>query len=157
SVLTFDDWTAEARFASSFDGPLQIVVGGYYQRDEAQDQLSAIRANDVTGINPCRTLPECEAAGLRVPGFASPGVPASDFIYQTVFRRTVGQWAAYAQADFDVTETLTATAGIRYYRATIEDYGLQVQDIAGPPDFAVPEPVPSWAANGGITIPYLIQ
>lgn len=157
SVLTFEDWTAEARFASSFDGPLQIVVGGYYQHDEAQDRLSAIRANDVTGITACRTLVQCEQAGLRVAGFASPGVPASDFIYETVFKRAVSQWAGYAQADLEITDTVMATAGIRYYRATIKDFGLQVQDIAGPPDFAVPVPVPSWAANGGITDPYIIQ
>lgn len=67
------------------------------------------------------------------------------------------QWAVYAQGDLEITPELTATAGIRYYRAKIADDGLQVQDIAGPPDFAVPEPVPSWAANGLITIPYVIQ
>lgn len=157
SDLAYEDWTAEARFSSAFTGPLQIVVGGYYQDDTSTDSLSAIRANDVTGINPCRTLAACEAAGLREPGFSAPGVPASDFIYQTIFERSVSQWAAYAQADYELTDALTATAGIRYYHAKIEDDGLQVQDIAGPPDFAVPVPVPSWAANGLITDPYVVQ
>ena len=86
-----------------------------------------------------------------------PGVQRPDFIYQTEFERQVKQWALYGQADLELTDTLTATAGVRYYKANITDFGLQVQDIAGPPDFAVPVPVPSWAANGLITDPYVIQ
>jgi outer membrane receptor protein involved in Fe transport len=156
-AVTYHDWTGEVRFSSAFDGPFQIVTGAYYQSDKAQDILSAVRADDVTGVNPCRTLAQCESMGLRVPGFSAPGVPASDFIYQTIFERRVKQWAVYAQTDFEVTPELTATAGIRYYHAKIADDGLQVQDIAGPPDFAVPVPVPSWAANGLITVPYVIQ
>jgi iron complex outermembrane receptor protein len=155
--VRYHDYTGEIRFSSAFDGPFQIVTGAYYQSDKAQDTLSAIRANDVTGINACRTLEQCEAMGLREPGFSAPGVPRPDFIYQTVFQRRVKQWAVYAQGDFEVTPELTATAGIRYYKAKIADDGLQVQDIAGPPDFVVPVPVPSWAANGLITDPYVVQ
>lgn len=155
--MQYRDWTGEIRFSSSFDGPFQIVTGAYYQNDKARDSLSAVRANDVTGVNACRTLEQCESMGLRTPGFSAAGVPAADFIYQTIFERRVKQWAVYAQGDFEITSELTATAGIRYYKAKIGDDGLQVQDIAGPPDFAVPVPVPSWAANGGITIPYVIQ
>jgi len=155
--VRFRDYTAEARFSSAFDGPFQFVAGGYYQDDKSLDTLSAVRANDVTGVNACRSVEACEAAGLREPGFSSPGVPRPDFIYQTQFERQVKQWAVYGQADLELTDTVTATAGVRYYRAKISDFGLQVQDIAGPPDFVVPVPVPSWAANGLITDPYVIQ
>ena len=155
--VRFRDYTAEARFSSALDGPLQFVAGAYYQDDKSVDTLSAIRADDVTGVNACRTLENCELAGLREPGFSAPGVPRPDFIYQTVFERQVKQWAVYGQADLELTDSLTATAGIRYYRAKISDFGLQVQDIAGPPDFVVPVPVPSWAANGLITDTYVIQ
>ncbi len=155
--VSFRDYTAELRFASSLPGPFQFVAGAYYQDDKSYDILAAIRANDITGVNACRSIAACEAAGLREPGFVAPGVPRPDFIYQTEFERQVKQWAIYGQADFEVTDSLTATAGIRYYKAKITDWGLQVQDIAGPPDFAVPVPVPSWAANGLLTIPYNIQ
>jgi outer membrane receptor protein involved in Fe transport len=168
----FEAYTGELRFASAFEGPIQFVAGAYYQHDKTDGLSVAVRADDVTGMAPCFTPAECEATGNREPGpprpllfppdYFFPGNafnPASDLIYAVGTARTVEQWAVYGQVDFEITDSLTATAGIRYFDANIHDVSTQIQDIAGPPDFAVfpGPPVPSWAANGMITVPYVTQ
>lgn len=168
----FDAYTGEARFASALQGPMQFVVGGYYQHDSTDGLSVAFRANDGTGVAPCLTVAQCESTGHRQPGPPRPFLfppnyffpqnrytPSSDVIYAVGNQRTIKQWALYGQVDVKLAETLTAIAGIRYFDAKIHDYGLQIQDIAGPPDFAVfpGSPVPSWAANGLITTPYVTQ
>ena len=166
----FEVYTGEARFASALEGPVQFVAGAYYQHDHNDGISLALRANDVTGIAPCQTVAECEASGNRNPGprrsflfppsYFFPGnayTPASELIYAVGNQRTVEQWAVYGQVDFALLDNLTVTAGIRYFDASIHDYSIQIQDIAGPPDFAVfpGPPVASWAANGMITTPYV--
>ena len=151
----FEVYTGEARFASTLDGPFQFVVGAYYEHDYTDGMTIAVRADDATGVTPCFSVEQCEAMGLRPSGFSAPGVPAADLIYAVGSQRTVEQWAIYGQADLELAPGLTVTGGIRYFDASIHDMELQIQDIAGPPDFAVPVPVPSWAANGLITDPYV--
>ncbi len=155
SSQDYEAYTAELRFTSTLEGPVQFVVGGYYQADDTDFTLIAVRANDVTGTIDCNSVADCEAKGLRPSGFSAPGVPAADLIYAVNTLRDIEQWALYGQVDVELTERLTATAGIRYFDATVSDLQTTIQDIAGPPDFAVPVPVPSWAANGLITTPYV--
>jgi iron complex outermembrane receptor protein len=153
----YENYIAEGRFSSKFDGPIQIVTGAYYQRDTTIGHAVAVRADDASGESACYDIPTCTALGLREPGFSAPGVPASDFEYGVDSKRRVKQWAVYGQVDFKPIDKITLTAGIRYFKAKIFNGETTIQDIAGPPDFAVPVPVPSWAANGGITTPYTTQ
>lgn len=108
NTQNFHDYTGELRFSSDFDGPIQIVVGGYYERDVTNALATAPRADSSTGAVPCYDIVECSALNLRT------NIP---FAVQT--RRVVDQWAAYGQVDWDITDSLTASAGIRYYTADI--------------------------------------
>ena len=150
----FRNYTGELRFASSFDGPLQIVVGGYYENDLNKGTVDVIRPDDVTGALPCRTTPECEALGRRQGGWAAPGVrsPASDLIFARTLRTAVEQWAVYGQADWEIVPDLTATVGVRYYSGTTRNLGVKVQDVV--PDYvgAGPPGTAPW-----ITDPYVMQ
>lgn len=104
----YSDYTAELRFSSSFEGPFQIVAGGYYEKDKSDNRRSTLVADNATGNVACLSLIECEAAGLR-----------KNIIYAQRIRQDIDQMAVYAQGDFDITEQLRATAGIRYYHANI--------------------------------------
>lgn len=106
TLQDFKDWTAELRFASEFSGPLQLVTGLYYERDEAFARRSTLRADDVTGEIPCIGLDDCTTLGLR-----------NKVYYAQNYQIVVKQWAAYGQVDYDITSKLRATAGIRYYEA----------------------------------------
>jgi len=132
----FQDYTGEVRFASKLKGPLQFVVGAYYEHDDTKEMTTAVRADDTTGIADCYTIAECAPLGLRQAGFSTPGlVPASNVKNESISDETVSQWAVYAQADYHIFSNLTATAGIRYFHADISNYGVAIQNIA--PDWAI--------------------
>ena len=147
----FDAVTAELRFASDFEGPLQIVVGGYSERSERETETNAVTAPDATGIPDCLNWAACHAAGTPL-----------NTEFSTIDFRDVDESAIYGQADLELSERLTATAGLRYYSASITDSGITQQDVFatdpicstfyvyrgfGPPNLC-------GYAFGDITVPY---
>lgn len=110
-------FTQEVRFASDYDGPFQWVVGGFYsdvtreyeQRlptpgyDAAQTARSIILANDG---DPDTNLP--------LPSVTANGFPA-DSPFNSDLDFQIEQFAAFGEASYQITDRLTATAGIRYY------------------------------------------
>jgi iron complex outermembrane receptor protein len=144
-VLDFDDTTAELRFVSKFSGPVQLVVGGYYEKDHSVFQGSAVY-DDANGYVGCYTVADCEARGLRNPGNNFTGVPANFLEFGTIDTTDIDQYAAYAQVDWKITDPLTLTIGARYFSATISDVAQSTQDIA-PPNAC------NWVF-GCVTVPY---
>lgn len=115
----YDAWTAEVRFTSAFQGPFQFVVGGYYDDSTVSIDSTVVRAPDpTTGVTPCYSYPSCTDAGFT-----------PQIVFSTLDNRDVEQYAIYAQGDYELTDTLTATLGVRYYSADITDYGLIQQDV----------------------------
>jgi iron complex outermembrane receptor protein len=102
----FKNYTAELRFASKFDGPFQIVTGGYFERDVNNSQATAPRADPANGLVTCHDIQECSAINLR-----------KNIPYAFAGRQAVDQWAVYGQVDWKILDTLTMTAGVRYYSA----------------------------------------
>ena len=100
-------FTQELRYTSPSDARLRYVVGAYYFRQRVR--------TDRVSISP---------AG----GFAP--VPLTVALQAEVNAR---DYAGYAQADFDVTDTLTLTAGLRY---THIDKDV-VADLQGLPPFGI--------------------
>ena len=93
-------FTQEMRLASSRPGPLEWVIGGFYQHEKRQYTQSA-----------------------DAPGFeAQTGYPASlaglgaDVLYLANFNLRLRQYAAFGEATLAITDKLKATAGLRYYR-----------------------------------------
>ncbi len=117
----FSDTTAELRFSSQFSGPLQLVAGGYYERDKADFNAAVITPDALTGKLPCDTYVACGAAGLLTPH----GV----VFYSTSTYQTTPQYAAYAQADYKVVENVTLTAGVRKFWADQNQEWWGNQDI----------------------------
>jgi iron complex outermembrane receptor protein len=110
--------TAELRFSSSFSGPFQLVTGVYFEESATAGEGSVILGDPSTGLTPCVLYAECHAGG---------------FVPQVVYSRTgnfdVSQYAIYAQGDYQITDALTATLGVRYYEADLDEYGLIQQDV----------------------------
>lgn len=120
----FKDYNAELRFSSKFDGPFQIVAGGYYEYTNNVYQTNAIQAPNA--IPACFSFAQCRP-------FVRPGPGNSIYEFGTDNERTVKQYAAYAQADYKLVDTLTATVGIRYFKADIRDVITNLQTVF--PDF----------------------
>ena len=125
----------EIRFASDFKGPVQVVAGVYYEHDHQVYDGSVVNVNPVTGAAPCYTWNSCTLEGYNIPGVVIPfGEGASEVQFANESRQTTDQVAVYGQADWKITPTLTATAGIRYFTANIEYELITQQNIA--PNFA---------------------
>lgn len=85
----------ELRIATPQDGRIRAIAGLFYQRQTQRDQNNYI-----------------------TPGFADrlsiPGRPGQ--VWLTLQDRIDRDYAAFAQADFDVTDSLTLTGGVRGYK-----------------------------------------
>lgn len=92
-------WSQEVRLQSDTGGPLTWIVGGYYfheklATDSAFDLLRSLRdPNDLLGtFDPANSL-----GLLRYP-----------------YVQTTKSYAVFGQADYEITDRLTATVGLRY-------------------------------------------
>jgi outer membrane receptor protein involved in Fe transport len=123
----FHDFVSEVRFASKFDGPFQLVTGGYYENSQSLYETNSVVATSA-GDALCYTYSECTLKGLRNAGRGN-----SLYEFGTDTKRSVGQYALYAQGDYKITDTLTATVGLRYFKADIHDIITNLQTVY--PDF----------------------
>ncbi len=56
--------SSELRFASSFDGPFQVVAGVFYAEQESTAKNAALVADPATGVARCNFHADCVAAGF---------------------------------------------------------------------------------------------
>ncbi len=96
----FKDSTGELRFSSNFSGPLQVVLGGFYEQDRTDFQDAAVLADPTTGDLVCSFDADCVAMGQL-----------SRVEYATATTHDINQYAVYGQADYKLLDNLTATAG----------------------------------------------
>jgi outer membrane receptor protein involved in Fe transport len=149
---TFWYSTTDVRFVSAFKGPIQIVAGGYYEYDHSFYQGSVANVNPTTGAAPCYTWSSCEADGLVTPGLVKPGEGKSAIQFANDSLETVSEYALYAQADWKILPTVTATAGIRYFSANIAYDLTTLQNIA---PSETPTGFDCGYVLGCVTTPYL--
>jgi iron complex outermembrane receptor protein len=129
----FRAYTGELRFASTFEGPVQIVAGAFYQNDLTKFQDAAVQTDPISGKSTCDFYYQCIDNG---------GIGTLE--YATALRRKVSQYALYGQADWEIVPALTATVGLRYFHAKIHDEASSLQDIG------------DWF-GGIVTTPYVTQ
>lgn len=89
--------SVELNLSSNGNGPLQWVAGGYYY-GETLDQATHFNAPD--------------QLELRAPA-NGPANPTGDFVYAASRLKTTSL-AAFGQADYQVTESIRLTGGLRY-------------------------------------------
>lgn len=97
------EYTLETRLASQGDGPFSYVMGLYYQRDDL----------DVTNT---AYLDQNPSYGLFV---------------STVYTQTTDAYAAFGQAEYQLTPWLSLAGGLRYSREDKSFVGATPFEIAG--------------------------
>jgi len=110
--------TAELRYTSDWSGPFQLVTGAYFQRDNTSIDGITVVTDSVSGLAPCLSFQSCLQAGSISAGS---GDRPGDVLYGTTRGHHTRQQAYYAQGEYKITETFKATAGIRYFKAKLED------------------------------------
>ncbi|MFC6197671.1 TonB-dependent receptor [Ponticaulis profundi] len=137
-------FTQEFRLQSSDDKALSWVLGGYYLNDDLQDNssydiLRILRPMYMSPENPLGISP-ADSVGL----FGWP------------YTQKTESWAVFGQADYDVTDKLTATVGLRWSSDKKEmDYVSQVEDgLITLLTFRDDETFSDWSGRLGLSYQY---
>jgi len=93
----FRYWTQEVRLASSRDSALKWTAGLFYQQE-----------NDDFGF----AVNTVGASGLGIP----PVNGVADIVYETNVRKTLDQYAGFADATYGITAKLDVSLGVRVFR-----------------------------------------
>lgn len=96
----YQTYSNELRIASPSHYPVRFVAGVFQERQENLDVYQVI----IPGLNP-----------LLWPGYGMPNVWKNDE-YLTYQQRVDRDWAAFGEANWDITSQLTATVGFRRFR-----------------------------------------
>lgn len=113
--------SSEFRFSSAFEGPAQVVAGVFYAEQESDARNAALVADRATGEARCQFHADCVAAGF-----------ARDDINSATGNTTIDQFAAFAETNYQVSQKLGATVGLRYYTADIGQRTITSQALRHP-------------------------
>ncbi len=98
--------THELRVVSPREDRFRLTAGMFFQR-----QTDAIEANyDIVGISTIPTPPNAN--------FVPVGAAFGDTVFLTRINRADRDFASFAEASYDITDSVTVTAGIRGFIAT---------------------------------------
>jgi outer membrane receptor protein involved in Fe transport len=122
--------SAELRFSSDFDGPLNFVAGGFYTEDDSKSQTLVVTSDSVTGETLCNSHSEC----IADPTSAA----AQTIVFGTDFLADIEAFALFGHADYELTDAFTLSAGIRYYDSEEHDRFLTLQAFQGSAVFTFP-------------------
>jgi iron complex outermembrane recepter protein len=116
--------SSEIRYASAFDGPVNFVAGAYREHEHQRLDVDVITTNGMGLLTgPFCDNNSCDA--LSVPGGT------------TFFGRTDERWitsyAEFGEVTWKATDRLTAVAGIRYFRESLQGVQTQTHPFGGFP------------------------
>ncbi len=121
---TFENFSAEVRAVTSFDQPLNFVLGGYYQAWDREFEQDVIFA-----FLPAGAFPGCAAgtAGACGPQFSGPlADPNDEFTAYNKYSETDGEtMSVYGEIVWDIADRWQLTAGARYLRETKDSFFIQ--------------------------------
>ena len=100
----------EIRYASDYDGPLQILAGAFIQNEERDFRSAIVDATD-DGF------------------FATPENSLLDRVVHT----NLDELAFFGEVSFDITDRLTLTGGLRYYDFELNEVATSVTGFGGGP------------------------
>ena len=104
--------THELRFVSPAENRFRVTAGLFFQR-----QTDAIEANyDIRGLSTIPTPPNSNLVPV--------GAAYGDTVFLTRIDRTDRDLAAFAEATYDITETVKFTAGIRGFESKSSLFGF---------------------------------
>ncbi len=113
-------WSNEIRYASNWDGPIQVVIGGLIQQERTNFEVQVIASDPDTGLALGAWDPENDF-------FTGSGV--------AIFGRTndgsIDQEAIFGEASYEVSDKLTATVGLRYFHSSQKSSELETHPFFG--------------------------
>lgn len=121
---------AEIRFSSNLEGPFNFVTGAFYQKDETASETLVVLADTVTGIPLCYKHSGC----ISDPTSSA----AHSLVYGTLAGLDIDSYAFFGHADYELNESWSLGAGVRYYRMDQETSNTTQQAFQGSIPFTIP-------------------
>jgi iron complex outermembrane recepter protein len=115
-IKDYQRFVEEVRFASTLSGPLQFVVGGFYSDFHGRVPFAS--------LYPGATVPNLD--DQLIPGGVpnnSDGIP--NLVFAQDFHTDIKEPAAFGELSYDITPSLKATAGLRWYQVKITSEGYE--------------------------------
>jgi outer membrane receptor protein involved in Fe transport len=122
----YQRFAQEVRFASAFDGPVQLVAGGFYSDLHGRIPYAA--------YYPPATVPNLDntLGGANNPDYAN-------LIFAQDFHTDISEPAAFGEVSYQPVDALKLTAGLRWYHVKITSSGYEEGLAAGGPKIPSPE------------------
>ncbi len=113
SIREHKSFVQELRFASQFEGPLELTAGIYYENRKTDDIASEGFSGD-----PARAIDAITAMGRA--GRPIPADAPAGFMWETInafatYYQPLKQKAFFGELSYQITDQLTATVGGRHY------------------------------------------
>ena len=122
--------SGEIRFSSDLDGPFNFVTGFFYQKDDLKNETLVTLTDTVTGIPLCNRHRQC---------IADPTAPSAfSIVYGTATEMDIESYALFGHADFELSDSLTLGAGIRYFDIDQKTVNATLQAFQGSIPFTFP-------------------
>lgn len=115
--LDFETFVQEVKFVSDFEGPAQVTAGVFYQ--DTSDNEAFNPPNLATGFD--AEFSTQLNGGIPTTGFTGTG----DLIFESDTIFEVKEFGIYGEVSYDLTERLTATAGVRYFDVSTNFVDMQ--------------------------------
>ena len=126
-------FTSELRLASDFDGPVNFMIGGFYE-DMFRDLDAPVQIFPL-GPAPNSTL---------YPDFYN----GSFLTYHHHYDNNITSWSVFAQMRWDITDTLELSGGVRYTEDNRNTHGVQYFNRLDDFFSALPETINPFAHSG---------
>ena len=124
----------ELRFASAFDGPLQMVAGLYYSHNNYHNWY-----------------PPALAPGLDA---VFGGFFGTDVVFEDNLHEKIDEPAVYGELSYEVMPALKATVGVRWYEVKSTNNGYQAGIVVGDPVINANESIKESGINPKFSVDY---
>jgi iron complex outermembrane receptor protein len=117
-----ESWTQELRLQSGFDGPLNFMVGAFYE--DMERDLNAPVQILPNSFFPHATDPSDPLFPVSIPN-TDPSSPyyGSSINYHQRWDNNIESWSAFGSVDWDINDQLTLSGGARYSHEERDSFG----------------------------------
>jgi len=122
--------SGEIRFSSDLEGAFNFVTGFFYQEDDLRTETMVNLTDPVTGIAPCKRHRDCISDPTSAAAFS--------LVYGTSTKMKIDSYAFFGHADFELSESLTLGAGVRYFSLDQKTVNATLQAFQGSIPFTFP-------------------
>ncbi|WP_339865173.1 TonB-dependent receptor [Paremcibacter congregatus] len=121
-------WSNEIRLASDYDGPVNFVVGALYAEEKRDWEVRVATVGaDGAPTGPWVFGPDHDYLGAG----GTPFGQEPSFFHRTIDGKMT-QTALFGEVTFDISDKLTAIAGMRYFDSNISETRQLVHGFGGP-------------------------